>query len=167
MHRRFPERSSQILTLEIAAKEYMWLWDLHYGASTEVTATREALAASRVRFGVSRALGQEKAFLGETAIRPPRLVPLFPIGPYTPSSTCGHRGPIETGSLLCCMVCHTSGMDEHPALWHDITTAPTPKRTVTSPTQRISHMTRRERRQKLHSADFPYRSKVAVVRTVT
>jgi hypothetical protein len=57
-------------------------------------------------------------------LRPPRLEPLFPVGHYTPSSRCPHHGPIPRGSDLCCMICHQSGQDGHPALQWD----PTPER---------------------------------------
>ena len=55
------------------------------------------------------------------------LVPLFPIGAFTPSSECRHRGPIRPGSLDCCMVCSTSGVDDHPALKRDPRTDPKPE----------------------------------------
>ena len=57
---------------------------------------------------------------------PPRLVPLFPIGPLTPQSTCPHHGPMRPGSVFCCMVCSQSGMDDHPALKRDPSTDPPP-----------------------------------------
>jgi hypothetical protein len=53
----------------------------------------------------------------------PRLVPLFPVGALTPDSVCGHRGPIERGSIFCCVICHTSGYDHHPDLQIDAPTA--------------------------------------------
>jgi hypothetical protein len=46
----------------------------------------------------------------------PKLVPLFPLGSFTPESRCPHHAPIERGSVLCCMICHSSGQDNHPAL---------------------------------------------------
>ena len=55
------------------------------------------------------------------------LVPLFPIGSFTPASECPHRGPIQPGSLLCCMVCSASGVDEHPYLVRDPETDPKPE----------------------------------------
>lgn len=48
--------------------------------------------------------------------RPPSLVPLFPITALDPQSVCPHRGKIERGSIFCCMVCHCSGQDHHPAM---------------------------------------------------
>ena len=48
--------------------------------------------------------------------RLPVLVPLFPIPVFDPQSSCAHRGPIRRGSVLCCMVCHRSGIDGHSLL---------------------------------------------------
>jgi hypothetical protein len=65
------------------------------------------------------------------------LVPLFPIGAFTPTSKCPHHGPIRPGSLFCCMVCSASGIDDHPALKRDPETDPRPEpstRTPSAPT---------------------------------
>jgi hypothetical protein len=85
---------------------------------------------------------------------PPRLVPLFPIGPFTPQSTCPHHGPIRPGSVFCCMVCSRSGMDDHPALKRDPRTDPRPEPKVPVPTGLGSgeRETRRERRRRMHEA---------------
>ncbi len=88
------------------------------------------------------------------------LVPLFPVGPFTPLSECPHQGPIRTGSLFCCMVCSTSGMDGHPSLIRDPATDPKPEprksRTrrieSTSPVSRPNTQaaeTRRQRRTRI------------------
>lgn len=95
------------------------------------------------------------------------LVPLFPIGPFTPRSECPHRcrrcdgsGVVEersadaagtivvkavecpscrgvprlnAGTLLCCMVCSRSGMDDHPALRRDPKLDPAPEPPPKSP----------------------------------
>jgi hypothetical protein len=55
------------------------------------------------------------------------LIPLFPIGHYTPASSCPHAEPIVPGSALCCMICHCSGLDAHPALHRDPLTDPAPE----------------------------------------
>lgn len=84
--------------------------------------------------------------------RLPRLVPLFPLGAFTPQSTCPHHGPIRRGSVFCCMVCSQSGMDGHPALQRDPLTDPRPEpngKTPSAPKPRSrSRETRRERRRK-------------------
>jgi hypothetical protein len=41
-----------------------------------------------------------------------RLVPLFPIGPFTPTSHCPHHGPLRKGSEFCCMVCSQSAIGD-------------------------------------------------------
>lgn len=89
----------------------------------------------------------------------PRLVPLFPIGSYTPHSKCAHSGPIERGSVFCCMVCHTSGQDDHPALKYsravDLNAELEHKRLLVSKAysqQPLFSVTRRQRRQKLFGA---------------
>jgi len=147
-------RMSREITLEIAAKEYVWLWDRRHGISIEAIAAREGMSIGRVRFGVARARAQEESTATTSTMRPPRLVPLFPIGAYTPQSICAHRRPIEPGSSLCCMVCHTSGMDRHPALRRDPRTdpAPEPKPKAAPEQAKSQRETRRERRQRLFAA---------------
>jgi hypothetical protein len=145
---------SREITLEIAAKEYVWLWDRRHGISIEAIAAREGTSIGRVRFGVARARAQEKSTDSTSAVRPPRLVPLFPIEAYTPQASCAHRRPIELGSALCCMVCHISGMDRHPALRRDPGTdpAPEPKPKAAPEQAKSQRETRRERRQRLFGA---------------
>ena len=144
-HRREPDgarvgagpRSERTLTLATAAREYIWLYDLRHGIGIKEIAAREKLSVGRIRFGLARARGMDKranqeALLttsrwGSDVIPVPRLIPLFPIGSYTPQSECPHRGPIEEGSALCCMVCHRSGMDSHPGLRRDPQTDPAPE----------------------------------------
>jgi hypothetical protein len=104
--------------LEITAKEYVWLWERRRGVDTKAIANRSGVSVRRVRFGIARA--KESRDPTQGTLHPPKLIPLFPIGPYTPQSVCGHRLPIQAGSLLCCMVCHCSGMDGHPALQRDV-----------------------------------------------
>jgi hypothetical protein len=125
-------RMSRELTLKTAAREYVWLYDYRHGVSVGEIASRDRVSIQRVEFGVGRARAQEKetnregihAFLRSTA--GPHLVPLFPIGHYTPQSQCPHKEPIESGSSLCCMVCHQSGVDKHPSLQRDARTDPAP-----------------------------------------
>jgi hypothetical protein len=142
------------ICLEIAAREYVWLWDRRHGSSLAAIASREDVSISRVRFGLARARAQERHTVTTRALRLPRLVPLFPIGAYTPQSTCAHRRPIEPGSAFCCMVCHESGMDRHPALRRDPRTEPAPEpkpRPVSEPIM-APRETRKERRQRLFGA---------------
>jgi len=146
---RCKARLSRGLTLEIMAKEYIWLWDLRHGVSTEAIALREGVSAHRVRFGVARARAQEGSYPSETAIPPPRLVPFFPLGPFTPSSLCGHRRPIQSGSVFCCMVCHRSGIDEHPALKRDPLSDPAPEPKPASVLKKTARETRKQRRQRV------------------
>jgi hypothetical protein len=147
-----PRMSRRESTLEVAAKEHLWSWDRRQGISIEAIAAREGVSIGRVRFGVARARAHEKAGGTASAVRPPRLVPLFPIGAYTPQSTCGHRRPIEPGSSLCCMVCHTSGMDRHPALRRDPRSDPTPepKAALSPESVKRQRETRKERRRRLY-----------------
>jgi hypothetical protein len=113
------------------AREYVWLWDARHGTSIQEIADREKLSPRRVRLGISRARAQEQSTTGATAdakaIRPPRLTPLFPIAAYVPTSGCAHKGPMPRGTLLCCMICHRSGVDGHPALQRDRATDPKPE----------------------------------------
>jgi hypothetical protein len=156
-------RSDRTLTLATAASEYIWLYDLRHGLSIPEIAIRAGVSVGRVRYGVKRALAQEKPICSQAlnkrpspstrTIHPPRLVPLFPIGPYTPQSACPHRVPIEPGSLLCCMVCHRSGVDDHPAMQRDPRTDPIPEPKLIPTSVKRSklstrHVTRKERRRR-------------------
>jgi RNA polymerase sigma factor (sigma-70 family) len=112
---------------------------------------RAIARASRVR---ERAAGLNLGVHARSRSRPPGLLPLFPIVSYTPRSACPHHGPIEPGSLLCCMVCHRSGMDEHPAMRRDLRTEPAPDRKPAAPVSAPGRTglgarleTRRERRR--------------------
>lgn len=78
-------------------------------------------------------------------MRPPVLMPLFPVTTCVPKSECPHgrwqvvevdgqltrvwirsRTPPK-GSALICMVCHKSGKEGHPALKRDPFTDPRPE----------------------------------------
>jgi hypothetical protein len=140
-------RLSRNLTLGITAKEYVWLWECRRGVGTNAIARREGVSVRRVRFGVARALSQENSDLAANSLLLPSLIPLFPVGPYTPHSSCGHYQPIPPGSRLCCMVCHCSGMDDHPALKRNLGREPI--RECVPAVQRIVRETRRQRRRRL------------------
>lgn len=68
--------------------------------------------------GISFSFRSPRAMAGALA-RPPKLLPLFPMGHFTPKSLCAHIFMIPRGSIWCCMVCHQSGQDDHPALQND------------------------------------------------
>ncbi len=106
------------IDLATAAMETHWLAEIRSGKSTtQEIATRETLSERRVRFGAARARSLESSSSSVTVVyRPPRLEPLFPIRSWTPQSPCPHYGRMRRGSIFCCMVCHRSGVDGHPAL---------------------------------------------------
>jgi hypothetical protein len=151
---------SRAFTLKTAAKEYVWLYDHRHGMSASEIAARDRVSIQRVVFGLGRARAQEKAStrnnlseITSPKLLGPRLVPLFPIGQYTPSSACAHRVPIERGSTLCCMVCHQSGVDQHPLLQRDPKTEPPPDVTAAVGfVQNHKLENRATRRQRRHRA---------------
>jgi hypothetical protein len=161
----------------VAARESLWLQEIHQGYTIAEIAHREGLSRRRITTGIGRAREREVlsrkrnscerenvpvrddepvAGSGDAerdeARRPPRLVPLFPIGAFTPQSTCPHHGPIRPGSVFCCMVCSQSGMDEHPALKRDPLTDPRPENKEAA-RQLVNRCreTRKERRRRLHT----------------
>jgi hypothetical protein len=150
-------RTSRALTLEISAWEYVWLTDYQRGMSVRAIARRDGVAVDRVWFGIARAGAPEPTPEQGKFARPPRLIPLFPIGSYTPQSPCPHREPIPLGSNLCCMVCFRSGMDHHPALQRNPATDPprAPVPAPAPPVEKSSPETRRQRRQRLFAARVP------------
>ena len=147
------------MNAEISVRESVWLWDSRHGVNVNEIAAREGVSIRRVQFGLARAQCQESRRFLRDVRRPPRLVPLFPVGPYSPQSVCGHHQPIERGSVFCCMVCHTSGQDDHPALQHD----PRFDRKLDSKSgaalskilcgEKSCRETRRQRRQRLFGAN--------------
>ena len=129
-----PERE---MSLEIAARDYVWLYDLRHGMSPRAIATRSGVSVRQVREGIERARALENRCSKDNltdGLKPGRqddlgfrLIPLFPIGAFTPRAECPHRDTLERGSKLCCMVCHASGMDDHPGLRRDPQTDPSPE----------------------------------------
>jgi RNA polymerase sigma factor (sigma-70 family) len=114
-------------------------------------------AAKWIQGAIARAIGVDlrrrerpAGRLDRATARPPGLVPLFPISAFTPRSTCPHQVPIAPGSALCCMVCHRSGMEGHPALQRDPRTDPAPEPRPAPPPEpgAESRETRRERRRR-------------------
>ncbi len=130
-------RSDRTMSLATAAREYIWMYDMDHGLSSKEIAVRDGLSVGRIESGAARARELNKRFSQDSPGMPttgrgrgghnPPLIPLFPVGAYTPQSPCPHREPIEKGSAFCCMVCHRSGMDEHPALQRDPRTDPAPE----------------------------------------
>jgi hypothetical protein len=136
--------------LKNAATEYFWLNETRCGVGMKGLANRAGVSVRRVRLGLASARTQARPALDRNTLRPPRLIPLFPIGPYTPHSSCAHRQPIRAGSVLCCMVCHSSGVDDHPALWSGPGGSPTLENTRSVDEARRE--TRRQRRLRLFGA---------------
>ena len=129
--------TERVLTLEVAARDYIWLYDFRRGTSANEIAAREGVSFRQVRDGLERARAMEKKASKDDLIESLkvsrlddlgfRLMPLFPIGAFTPQSACPHHDSLEQGSRLCCMVCHASGMDDHPGLQRDPLTDPSPE----------------------------------------
>ena len=160
--------SASAVSESIEAREYAWLDDIRRGTSIRSIAARAGLSCRRIQHGAARARAREASSRtgclhgrdglrmrdsrgpSRKAVHEPRLVPLFPIGPFTPQSVCPHRGPIRPGSVFCCMVCSRSGMDDHPALKRDPRNDPRPEVKVAKPTLPvIGRETRKERRKRL------------------
>ena len=187
MKRPRPRTRSEISS-SIHARELVWLYEIRRGYSIKEIARREGLGCRRIQHGVSRARergnqshiresrfsndlhgrnGKITASTGRVVRddpnRPPRLVPLFPIGAFTPRSACPHHGPIRTGSDFCCMVCSQSGIDDHPALKRDPRTDPRPERKAAE-LIRVAGVreTRKQRRDRLNAARQAGQSMAAV-----
>jgi hypothetical protein len=160
-----------VVSESIEAREYAWLDDIRRGTSTRSIAAREGLSCRRIQHGAARARAREVSSRnGSLRVRDglqtrdsrgapgkvphePRLIPLFPIGPFTPQSVCPHRGEIRPGSVFCCMVCSRSGMDDHPALKRDPQDDPRPEAKAAKITLAvIGRETRKERRKRLFAA---------------
>ena len=108
-----------IRSLARAAADYIWAYDVERGMSPKAIAAREGLSVRAIRKGISRARRHDRGMPQVNTIREPsnepRLVPLFPVGPFTPDSTCPHAG-IRPSPPFVCMVCHRSYADDHPAV---------------------------------------------------
>jgi hypothetical protein len=144
--------ASRPMSLASLAMEYIWLWDVRHGISINEIALREGFTSRRVHYGVARARGLERNSSADDVIRIPTLVPLFPLGHFTPLSACRHHGPIEPGSLFCCVVCHCSGIDDHPGLQRDPLTDPTPEPKPKPAPKKTARETRKARRQRVFAS---------------
>jgi len=125
------------------ARDAEWLRLHRQGWTTSEIAKTSGSSRRLVERGLARARASEASLAEESASERElqdrddaaetpvpwwlELVPLFPIGAFTPVSKCRHRGPIRAGSLDCCMVCSASGVDDHPALKRDPETDPKPE----------------------------------------
>lgn len=143
------------------ANFYVWLWDVQHGVSIAEVAQREGLSRRRVRQGIAWARGLSSASgTGDTGtpekLRPPRLVPLFPIGAFTPLSECERHRWITRGSVFCCMICHRTGVDDHPALQRNWLTDPKPEPPPPAPPkpEPARPETRKERRRRLYGEPY-------------
>jgi hypothetical protein len=144
--------------LSKSVQKYAWLQDPRYATTATGPAVDERDRTKRVPTVFPRACTVFSNRSFQLIQRPPQLVPLFPVGNYTPSSRCAHRGPIEHGSAFCCMVCHASGQDDHPALQANWSIEPNLELNWTATfssckysKQKILIETRKQRRQRLFS----------------
>lgn len=105
--------------LRIAARDFVRLLDSGRGISVRRIAKAHGVTEQHVRnrIGAARRLARESAEATApdpdlTADSPGhlRVIPLFPVGPLTPSSPCPHRGRIPEGSRLYCVVCDQTGV---------------------------------------------------------
>jgi len=125
------------------------------GQSTRRIAADQGCSVRVVQVSIARALKRRRARRVEPPPASgrrdvPELTPLFPIAAFTPRAACPHRGAILAGSSLCCMVCHRSGLDAHPALKRDPRTdpRPEPKRAAPPPApgKAQARLTRKQKR---------------------
>jgi len=118
--------------------------------AAELDATVYSVRRAWGRFRVAYRDVNGADFEPARVIRPPALVPLFPVVAFSPLAICPHHGAIRRGSLLCCAICHQSGVEDHPALKRDPREdpkpdpKPKPKLDMTGKPE-----TRRERRARL------------------
>ena len=129
--------SDPALTLGVAARDYIWLYDFRHGINDYEIAARNGVTVRQVRSGLERARELDRKLTKDNILedlKPGRLddlgfrlTPLFPIGAFTPQSSCPHHKSLKPGTRLCCMVCHASGMDDHPGLRSDRQVDPSPE----------------------------------------
>jgi hypothetical protein len=154
------------MTLAVAAKEYIWLYDFRHGMNEREIAAHNGTTVRQVRKGIKRARALDTKLTKESLVEELRtgrlgdvgfrLTPLFPIASFTPQSACPHHKPLERGSSFCCMVCHSSGMDGHPGLRRDSLSDPSPESkpapvpdSVAPSKSDVSQETRKQRRRRL------------------
>ena len=88
--------------------------------------------------------------------KPPNLVPMFGVLPFTPTSECPHRIPIARGSIFVCAKCHQSGFDHLKILQRDPRTDPKPESKLKAYRPDPAHKaeTRKQRRARLYGHDL-------------
>ncbi len=160
--------AEQAWTLKAAARDYIWLYDLRHGVAVREIAVRSGVTIRQVREGIERARAletdrskdhpTEELSPGRAGDLGFRLIPLFPIGAFTPQTPCPHHRAIKRGSTLCCMVCHASGMDDHPGFRRDPGTDPAPEPQTApasedpAPDKAVAvRETRKQRRRRLYA----------------
>lgn len=149
-----------MLSCSTSVSEYVWLKTSCHQRSLNILSDRKALSICENNSAqtCTRTINSDGFF--PNIYRSPQLAPVFPIESYTPSSRCRHCGPIEMGSSFCCMICHTSGHDDHPVFQEKLVA----KRSVNVKSNanfrvaysshRISTETRRQRRQRIFRFEY-------------
>ncbi len=176
-----PPTQKRVTGEALKARDALWLeWREEGRTAAEIaefTGVTRQLVNRRLRIAEAAREAAEAAAEAEEKARLPRavapwwlqLVPLFPIGSFTPQSECPHKGRIREGSQLCCMVCSGSGMDHLAALARDESpkahpsearTMPAPRRPSPRPSSRAARPTpkpetRRDRRRRLFGEPAP------------
>lgn len=100
-----------------------WLAKYEHGWPTSKIARYAKVSVRTVQLGIADARNASPGLEQSPRFK---LRPLSPVEPLTPESKCPHHGPIRRGSLLCCMVCHQSGMDHHRSMMRSPATTPKP-----------------------------------------
>jgi hypothetical protein len=127
-----------------------WAWLERQGDTRRMIARRAGVSVRTVQLGIARAVARKVNPPPPRIPRPPRLTPLFGCRPWTPQSECPHRGLIGDGDRVCCMVCHRTGIEKHPALCRNPRTDP-PREPRAKPAEAWpkAKETRRARRARL------------------
>ena len=134
--------------LELERTQAGWLYLRRQGVSARDIAAEAGSKLRTVQLGIQEARLREGGSPTQNpSPRVPHLEPLYPITPLVPASPCPHHGPIRAGSVFCCMVCHQSGQDAHPALRRDPRTDPKPDRKPSPARHHERRRTRKERRE--------------------